>query len=1031
MIKNYFLLIPLLFLFSGKNYAQCTMTITPTVINPSCNGYFDGKLIVSVTGGTAPYTFAWAGISSTNDTLTMLGPGTYKCYVTDATACTDSVVATLTQPPAILVNTTATPGCQGTCTGTLYAYASGGVGPIVNFFWNPGIQGNTLFGACDGTYIVNAIDSMGCAGNNIVTLVNSLTGPTINSITTNLGDTLQTCVPCFNLIANISGGSPMTWNWNGCSGMFTTQNPSICGLNSFPCTFTLTVTDYMGCTTTDLKTIYGPTNPVTNVSAQVKNDSCNLCVGDVHNLNVTGGAGALTYNWSGPYSFTSTATNVFNLCEGTYTVVVTDSNQCSYTKTFSPGNALNAFLSVNGTSPNCPNTCTGTATATFTDPYPPYTFQWNTVPPQSTASATNLCTGTYTCTVTDNNGCMATIAKTITSIYGIPNLTPTSLTHPTCGLCNGYFYFPGAFGYTCTVTGPGGYNVAGNNHFNLCAGTYTVTAVKSGCTTYTNTIVLQLQSGAMAGLTVTPTIVSESCVGMHNGSISLNITGTVSPLTFLWNNGYTTQNISNLVANSYTVTINDTNNNCHLQTFNVPLLTTNCGYINGKVFADINNDCTFNLGDYGIQSSIVVASPGSFYAYTNSAGNYNMILPQGNYTVQHYTNQAGYMNNCAATQTVSLTAGTPTVNNIDFSDSLHPLPDLGVGYIYTSLPVPGFAQTINFSVNNSSVFYTPSLDGTVKLILEPDQYFNSAVPTPASISGDTLTWNFTGLNTNQTLNYSVNVTVAANPSLIGTVFYNCAKVVCTNQTDMVTWNNNYCNNQMVMGAFDPNDKSVTPIGLNSTGDISLLTDSVFTYTVRFQNTGNAPAHDVVVLDTISNKLDLTTFQFLNSSHACAIDFLTGNAARFSFQNIMLPDSNSNEPASHGWLQYRIKRKASTNWGDQVFNTAYIYFDFNPAIVTNTSVNTYALYLSVKKPEILSEILLYPNPAQNVLYLREANGKKIELLMLMDASGKIISSQKTNQNFVSMSVNDFANGIYYLKVKTEGGEVQVKKVVIAR
>jgi uncharacterized repeat protein (TIGR01451 family) len=995
--------------------------------NSSCNGICDGSLTATASGGTGSYTYLWSQGASTQ-TINNLCAGTYTCYVTDQAPSTDSVVVTLFQPTVLTLNVTVSNACSnGSCNGSAYANVSGGTAPY-SCFWSNGVTTFSNNALCPGTYTCSVTDANGCNVNAGVTIFANLPAPVIDSIVATPDDTLASCASCITLTAYVSGVGGATYNWTNC-GLFAASNPvQVCNLQ-FSCTTTLTVTGPNGCVEYGLKSIYAPAQ-ITSVTGIVKADSCNLCIGDVHNLNVNGGTGPYTYSWAGPYNFSSSLQNVSGLCGGTYTLTVTDSLQCTKVQNFTSGNALNAFLSVSGTNPNCPNTCTGNATAAYTGPNAPYTYQWNTVPPQSTATATNLCPGTYTCTVIDSAGCMASIAKIISSQVNAPTINPSGTTQPTCGMCNGSFYIPNSFGYTTSVTGPNNYISSGPWHTNLCAGTYTVTSTRSGCTTYTNTVVLLLQSGAMPGLTLTPTITGESCIGMHDGSISLATSGVSSPLTFLWSNYFQTQNIGNLVAGNYIVTITDTNNNCHKQTISVPLTSTNCGYVNGKVFADLNNDCTDNLADYGIQGSVIMASPGPYYGYTNNAGNYNITLPLGNYNLQHFVNQSGYGATCVTTQTVSLSTGSNTAGNIDFSDTIVPLPDLSAGFIYASQPVPGFGQSIGFSVHNSSVFYSNPLDGVVKFVLQSDQYFNNANPAPSQISGDTLIWNFTGLNTFQTLNYSVNVTVAADPSLIGTWFTNCLSVTCTNETDMVPVNNGWCQNSYIMGAFDPNDKTVAPRGEGVNGDIP-LTDSVFVYTVRFQNTGNAPAHNVVVLDTISSKLDLTTFQLVGSSHSCEVDFLAGDAARFSFINIMLPDSFNDEPNSHGWFQYRIKRKTGTGLGDQVFNTAHIYFDFNPAIVTNTTTNTYTSITSVKASENKPEILIYPNPAQHVLYLRESANKKIEGVEIYDLGGKLVLAQQFNQPFVAMSLSPLAKGVYMVKVTTQNGLSAMKKIVVMK
>ena len=136
----------------------------------------------------------------------------------------------------------------------------------------------------------------------------------------------------------------------------------------------------------------------------------------------------------------------------------------------------------------------------------------------------------------------------------------------------------------------------------------------------------------------------------------------------------------------------------------------------------------------------------------------------------------------------------------------------------------------------------------------------------------------------------------------------------------------------VVNALDPNAKEVYPMGNVDSGQW-------LTYTIRFQNTGNAPAQNIYIIDTLSPYIDASTFQLLAYS-ALNLTQIFGNVVRFNFPNINLPDSASNEPASHGYVQFKVKLKAGAPSGVQVNNTAYIYFDLNPAVVTNTVSNSY-------------------------------------------------------------------------------------------
>ncbi len=147
----------------------------------------------------------------------------------------------------------------------------------------------------------------------------------------------------------------------------------------------------------------------------------------------------------------------------------------------------------------------------------------------------------------------------------------------------------------------------------------------------------------------------------------------------------------------------------------------------------------------------------------------------------------------------------------------------------------------------------------------------------------------------------------------------------------------------ILDSYDPNDKQVVPFGLTNENLIEKTTE--LDYTIRFQNTGTIEAVNIVVLDTLSEFLDIETIRLGMVSHDYKF-FIDGDAdtrvLRFQFDNINLPDSNSNEPASHGFIKFKIKQKANNRIGTVIKNRAAIYFDFNSPIITNTISNKVAV-----------------------------------------------------------------------------------------
>ena len=151
--------------------------------------------------------------------------------------------------------------------------------------------------------------------------------------------------------------------------------------------------------------------------------------------------------------------------------------------------------------------------------------------------------------------------------------------------------------------------------------------------------------------------------------------------------------------------------------------------------------------------------------------------------------------------------------------------------------------------------------------------------------------------------------------------------------------------QIVGNSYDPNIKVVDRgIQYNNVSfdseSIEYSTDDLLTYTICFQNTGTAPAQNIYIIDTISSLLDLSTLRIIEATHAMQVVHLGNGSYRFEFPQIWLADSTTNEPMSHGHFVYSIKEKPGNALGSQVKNTAYIYFDWNAPIITNTTLLPY-------------------------------------------------------------------------------------------
>ncbi|UPT68975.1 MAG: T9SS type A sorting domain-containing protein [Sphingobacteriales bacterium JAD_PAG50586_3] len=235
----------------------------------------------------------------------------------------------------------------------------------------------------------------------------------------------------------------------------------------------------------------------------------------------------------------------------------------------------------------------------------------------------------------------------------------------------------------------------------------------------------------------------------------------------------------------------------------------------------------------------------------------------------------------------------------------------------------------------------------------------------------------------------------------------------------------------IVNSYDPNDKSATPIGVGPQHFVS-STDEI-QYKIRFQNLGNGAANKVVIVDTLHANLDPATLQLGASSHPYAAELVGSNVLKFTFNNIELPPASVDEAGSMGVVTYSIKQR----WGLPVNyyfeNRAHIYFDLNPAIITNTvfhnvKENTTGITESTAG-NILAE--LYPNPAGNSFTIRldalkVGQGYNMQLFTSTGALVRDIANIKEAENIVDVS--NLATGLYYYRILTTDGKTAAGRFV---
>ena len=229
--------------------------------------------------------------------------------------------------------------------------------------------------------------------------------------------------------------------------------------------------------------------------------------------------------------------------------------------------------------------------------------------------------------------------------------------------------------------------------------------------------------------------------------------------------------------------------------------------------------------------------------------------------------------------------------------------------------------------------------------------------------------------------------------------------------------------QANVSSFDPNDKQGFPQGIGN--EHFIPKDQEIEYMVRFQNTGTDTAFNIIVLDTLDQAFDLTTLRPGNSSHPCSWHMIGENVLQVVFSNIMLPDSNINEAASHGFFNFAIHPKTGLPNGTVIQNDAAIYFDFNLPVITNTTKHTIGeQFLSVSNVSFQPgfDLDVYPNPAATTAtFSLKSPNPGAGLLRLFDARGAEIRRQTFDRNLFDLDVSGLSPGMYYFRLDSAGGK----------
>lgn len=441
-------------------------------------------------------------------------------------------------------------------------------------------------------------------------------------------------------------------------------------------------------------------------------------------------------------------------------------------------------------------------------------------------------------------------------------------------------------------------------------------------------------------------------------------------------------------------------------------------YITGQVYNDQNGNGSKDAGENGLANILIHESTQNYYSSTDSNGNYTLLFVDSALTYQVSATPLTYWNITSTPTTYTLQPLTQSVSGIDFGMQATPnVHDLRI--VANSGNVPWPNATVHFYATYSNHGTVVEPGDSIFCLKDSHYAFVSAVPAPALVSGDSIIWTYSNLAVNAHSNIHL-VLHADTLITAGDTLHTYWKIDPT-AGDAFVADNTDTNQQICISSFDPNFKEVSPDG-------QIANTQQLDYVIHFQNTGTASASNIFVHDTLDANVDMNTLQWTGSSHPMYYQIDGNRHITFIFAGINLPDSNSNEPLSHGWVSYRVYPKNTLSTGNKIHNRASIIFDYNTPVLTNTTENI----IGESIPTVISafserskNLMLYPNPAEAEITLIAATNMHDALIRISDLTGHIWLSQAwKGEGRQTLSLQQFPSGMYFVDVTHIGKHAYV-------
>jgi hypothetical protein len=574
--------------------------------NVTCfSGVSNGAVNASVSGGTSPYAYSWNNGSLSED-LSNISTGNYTITVTDANSCTTTSSAAITAPSDIVqFAATTNTNCFGGTNCSINVSVIGGLTPY-SYSWSSGQTSEDIQGIAAGTYTLTITDANNCTDIQTHVVTEPNTSISLSSNVTN--------VACFGGTTGLidittTGGTPgYTFQWNASNGVLIPQTTEDL-LNLSSGSYTLVATDANGCSASLTSAISQPAQGLQSIP-QITAVSCfNGTNGAVQPV-ISGGTAPYTYSWNNG----STNNALINVAAGAYTLSIADVNNCNAAFNYTISQP-NAALAINLTGVNilCFGNATGSANAVVSGGTSPYVLAWSNA--SSNTAIQNLLAGTYNITVTDQKGCLANQSITLTQPIAPLNVSTVPSMVDCFGNQTGSINASisgGTAPYTSSWINQNSqiYAAPTEDISSIGIGTYlTIVTDSQGCIDSSSASITQ-----PAALSISTTKIDVLCHGNNTGSINATILGGTLPYSYSWSNGATSEDLSGIIAGSYTLTVTDANGCSELMTVEINQPSSPLA-----VMTETTPIACFGMSTGSVSAMVVGGTAPYQYAWSNGA----------------------------------------------------------------------------------------------------------------------------------------------------------------------------------------------------------------------------------------------------------------------------------------------------------------------------------------------------------------------------------------------------------------------------